>query len=206
MYKCLPFLALILFSLNTNAQMKQGDVVYSIKIEGMDEISEEMLSGTNMQLTFNKKMSKVVLDMVMMRNTTIIDLKTEEGVILFDGMDQKIKMPIEQSKMTNQLIDDYQLVSLKEKKILAGYECRLFRLESDQGEFTICLTDDIQFESSYNFQLADLKGFPLEYSMNYAGMLISLTATDIKKRRVKKKEFIVPNEYKEMQSGEMGLF
>jgi len=197
---------LLLFCSVLSAQIKQGEVVYEVKIEGLDDSASEMISGTNMKMTFNKKMSKVVLDMILMKNTTIIDLKTEEGIMLFDAMGQKIKVDIPREKVTEQMIDDYSLVPSKEKMRLAGYECQIYTIESDQGEFSICLTDDIKFESSYNTQFVDLDGFPLQYTMNYSGMLISLTAKEIVKRRVKKSEFVVPEGYETKSISELGPF
>ncbi len=205
MSKLLFFLAFLFCTSTLTAQMKQGDVVYEVKILGLDEATSEMLSGTDMTMTFNKKMSKVVLEMMVMTNTTIIDLKSQEGVMLFNAMGQKIKVLMPKEHVSEGMIDDYSLVPTKEKMRLAGYECRVHTIESDQGEFTMCLTDDIKFDSAYNTRFVDLDGFPLQYTMDYSGMMISLTAKEVVKRKVKKGEFVVPEGYTEKSIDELTL-
>lgn len=204
MYKSIILFALVFCCIDLSAQIKQGEVVFEVKVLGLDEATSEMLSGTNMVMTFNKKMSKVVLDMIMVSNTTIIDLKAQEGVMLFDAMGRKISTPLTKEQVTDQMVDDYSLVPSNETQEYAGFDCRVYKIESDIGEFSICLSNDIEFESGYNTQFVDLDGFPLQYTMNYNGMTISLTATDVVKRRVKKKEFVIPAGYEEKSFKELG--
>lgn len=190
---------LLFLSLAVSAQqIKKGEVTYKIEFEGLDELTSSYLQNSEMNLIFNKKNSKVTLDMAgLATNTTIIDLKKIKAVMLLDAMGEKMMFRMDESDLSKHWVEDYTMTRADESITIAGQECRVYKLETDVGTCEMCLTDAIDFDARYNTQFTKLKGFPLQYEYELNGMQMKLTATEVLSRKVKKKEFIIPTGYKE---------
>jgi len=192
-------LLLVFTSAEANAQsIKKGEVNYQIEFEGLDELTSSYLEGSMMNLTFNKKHSKVTLNMAgLAKNTTIINLKKIKAVMLLDAMDEKMMFRMNEEELAEHWVEDYSIQRLDEVLTIAGEECRKYQLATDVGTCEMCLTQAIDFDARYNTQFTKLNGFPLQYEYELNGMVMKLTAVEVVNRKVKNKEFVIPSGYEE---------
>jgi len=128
----------------------------------------------------------------------ITDTKAKTTVLLMNMMGKKMAITMnddgkEQPTPT--------IVYSKETKTIAGYECKkaIYTTKDQAGEeqeLEVFYTEEIPSEA--NDKLPGLKGYPLEYSINAQGMLMTLAAKSVSKEKVSKKLFEIPEGYEEM--------
>ena len=118
------------------------------------------------------------------------------------GQKSAIKIPAEEKeKQQSKRPEPVFKYDNKTKKV-AGYKCKhaVMILKDDESgeeiETDVYYTEEIPAQA--NTKLKGLKGFPLEYSVNNSGMVITMTAKTIEKKKVAKDEFDVPEGYKVM--------
>lgn len=168
------------------AQIKEGSITYSVNFQGLPPEYESMMKGSEMKVYFKDKKSRSEFISPMSSNTTISDETT--STTLVDAMGQKYfyKMNKADMEKENKKTPDPKITYVDEKKTIAGYECKKAIIESknEKGEdqkVDVWYTDKIQSHSAgkQSGQFKNLKGAPLEFSINQGQFRMQMTATNV---------------------------
>ncbi len=184
-----------------------GTIEFALKYEGMDPAQEaQMPKALSVIISENK--SKTVLDAGMYAMNTITDGDSETMLIYLDLMGQKMaykqtkeeldKSKAEGTKPTVKLID--------ETKEIAGYQCKKAEVSVideetlEENITVIWYTDEIGISPKANFanQFDGISGYPLETISKGNDVTQIMTATSVKKGKIKATEFLLPSDAKEM--------
>lgn len=173
------------------AQMTTGHVAYKIDVTSDDPeaaMTIAMFANSSMDLFFDGDVSRVDLDMGgLMSIGTVSDAASGEVLILLGGMmgDVGIITSLEEMGTDEDDSDENVTVTLsKETKTIAGYKCKKAVLLDEEGnEITYWYTDKIKANTKGQDNFNNkIPGFPLEYSVNNEGMLMTFTATVVEKK------------------------
>jgi hypothetical protein len=217
----LSFALTVAFGLSLFGQtLTEGTITMSVTdVEVTKPEMQQMVSamkGTNQVIQFNKNQQKVTIDMmgglVKVRTYQDFDKGTSENYM--DMMGQKIKMPSEDMKKTQEqakeLLGDNKVVyDRSDKKTILGKDCYkgTLNIEVEGNAFKIAfyLTDEIKVPQAFiqNMGGIELAGTPLELVMDLGMMKMTYTATEILEK-VEKDFFAKPEgDYKEMTAEEL---
>lgn len=184
-----------------------GTIDFVMTYEGVDPAQEAQMPKAYKTIISGSK-SKSILDAGMYAMNTITDGDAETLLIYLDLMGQKMaykqtkeeldKARNEGPKPTVKLID--------ETKVIAGYTCKKAEIivideeTLEENVTTIWYTDEIGISPKANFanQFEGVVGYPLETISKGNGMTQTMTATNVKKGKVKATEFLLPSDAKEM--------
>lgn len=192
-----------LFSNCLIAQNFQGVITSSIKYIKVPEEVQGLESMLPQEMTMYVDKQKVRLEQSVMggKQIIIVDSENNESHVLMDMMGQKIHM-----NTSGQEYDDESKVTYvykNETKMISGYKCKLVEAKDEDGDITkIYYTTEIQV---WHKDFSDLKGFPMEYNVNKDGMEMTITVSNIEKKKVDSSQFEVPDGYTEMTPEQMGM-
>lgn len=195
MKKLCTLLTLFLF-LKANAQLTEGTLKYSMKLEGnQSDISAQLLGNTTVSIYFKK--DKALMEMT----TPAYSMRTltdASGILmLMDAAGQKFfsrktKDDLASDKASGQSSDPVVVYTHETKKIL-GYDCKkaYLTVQGNRGpanKMTIWSTDKIRNIPGLgpvNAEvLAKLKGMALEIEMEQNGVKSRMIATGISAKPV----------------------
>lgn len=198
----LAFLA-VAIALPSLAQKKfEGSVVYTISYKDLPaEMAafEAMLPG-EMTTRISGQKTRVEQSMGMgMEQVIISDMKAGTGTLLMDMMGKKIA--VEMSKDELKKFEEKQKnseVTIEyvdgDTKTIAGYECKKAKvLTGAAGSVEVYYTEELPAGANKEFE--ELKGFPLEYMVDGGQFKMLLSATDVKKEKLDKGLFSIPEGY-----------
>ncbi len=194
-----------------NAQKKgkefSGTIEFALTYQGIDPAQEaQMPKALTMMFSGNK--SKTILDAGMYAMHTITDGDNDMVLIYLDFMGQKMAY-----KQTKTQIDSNRINAVEptiklydETKVIAGMTCKKAEIISKDEETleenvtTVWYTDELGISEKTNFasQTKGIKGLPLETISKSGEMTQTMTATVIKKGKVKATDFLLPADAKEM--------
>lgn len=187
------------------AQEFEGVITYKITYENLPEemaAYASMLPSETIN-TIKGNMSKLEQPLSMgMKQITIMDNEEGSGVMLMDMMGKKTAVVID--KDTKKEMDSKEempeIEYVNETKNIAGYDCKkaLMRIEEGGQEVVLEIYYTDKIMNKTNSQIPGLKGFPLQYSTSTGQFLMTLTADQIEKRKVKDDEFAIPEGYTHM--------
>lgn len=198
--------------LTTQAQVKEGSITYSVNFEGLPPEYASMMKGSELKVYFKEKKSRSEFVNAMTSNTTISDENTTTTLV--DAMGQKYfyKMNKADMEKESKKNPEPKITYVDEKKTIAGYECKKAVLETknDKGEaqkMDVWYTDKIQSSSGSGRnqgQFKNLKGAPMEFSMNQGQFKMQMTATNVSTSPVADAKFVANTEgYTEKSYAEM---
>jgi GLPGLI family protein len=198
--------------LTTQAQIKEGSITYSVNFEGLPPEYAGMMKGSELKVYFKDKKSRSEFVNAFSSNTTISD--ENNTTTLVDAMGQKYfyKMSKADMEKESKKNPEPKITYLEDKKTIAGYECKKAVLETknDKGEaqkMDVWYTDKIQSSSGSGRnqgQFKNLKGAPLEFSMNQGQFKMQMTATNVSTSPVADAKFTANTEgYTEKSYAEM---
>jgi GLPGLI family protein len=132
-------------------------------------------------------------DQIVISNT-----KNSESTLLMNMMGQKMAIEVGDQK-DNKSESIPSIVYSQESKTIAGYLCKkatytVFN-EEQQDSISMDLYYTTKIPSSYNPQFKELKGIPLEYTINTQGMSMTFEATKVESKKLSKSLFNIPKEY-----------
>ncbi len=207
------FIALVAttMSLFSFGQITEGKISYAIEMSSDDpnmQAQFAMLQGSKMDMMFNNEYSRVEFNMGMiMKMVTITDVKGDKGLMLMSGMmgNKAIKISSDDITKTTEKAPKYEIEETKESKKILGYKCTKYILTTEEGtEVTYWTTSEIDAPTKNNSYIpSNIKGFPLQFETEQAGMKMTFTATEFKNtlKGLDKKElfnFSIPEGYEEM--------
>jgi GLPGLI family protein len=199
-------LSFTLFSFSKKA-LFNGVIEYKVEIDSdeLDAASKAMLGNLSSKMFISGYKTRIEMDMGMVVNTTITDSKNKEGVILIDVMGQKYAM--EMSKEDIEKADKESgtpaIEYTNDSKQIAGYNCKkaLVTMNGLDEVLEVYYTEDLSVPENQQFK--GLKGFPLEYQINQAGMKMKFTATTVTEKKVEDNLFTIPSGYEKVSKEQL---
>ena len=188
----------------------EGKILYAITYPDM-ELNSEMEAMMPKESTVFIKgiMSRTELNMGMGINTaSIMNSKTGEIIGLTDMMGSKSAMKMtpddmQKARETNKTPEP-KIKLTDETKEIAGFECKRALVKStDDTYLDIYYTDKINVKTPSMVDWKDIKGFPLEYSLNQNGLKMKFTAKSVVSEKVSDDMFEIPTDYKLLTQDEM---
>jgi len=193
-------------------EISEAHVKYSMTADGG---MAAMMSGTTMDLYFNKTNAKVAMNMMngMAKMDAIVDNKAKKGLLFLDMMGQKkvVEMDekdLEASKQKNQKPSKVEY--LKKYKKIAGYKCQqvLVTIDGIADPAVVYVTEKIKpadLGEVSMMKFTQLKGFPLSWEIKQQGMTVKMEATEVSLAKLNKKTFdmTIPEGYEKMTMEEL---
>jgi hypothetical protein len=192
----LSLVFILLASASINAQIKEGAIIYDMKIEGFPPEQLAMMGDMESKTTFKNGKSLVEVKSIMFNQQMASD---ENGMImLMDQMGNKIAMiqtkaELDQLTQSNDKPSDPKIEYRNEKKSIAGYECKkaiVTIIDEDKVENKIEIWYSDAFENPNKNQangqniINNIKGLPFEYSTTMGPMSIKMVAKEVSTAKV----------------------
>lgn len=201
-----------------NAQIKEGSILYDMKIEGLPPEQAAMMGDMETKLTFKDGKSLVEVNSMMFTQQMSAD---ENGmVMLMEQMGNKIamkqtkaEMEKEEAKSKDKPVDP-KIEYFNETKTIAGYECKkaiVTIVDKDKKESKVEVWYSEKFANpnkdgkgkGQNI-MKGLKGAPFEYSTTMGPMKIKMVAKEVSTDPVPDSKFVLSTEgYKLMTADEL---
>ncbi|MCO5260585.1 MAG: DUF4412 domain-containing protein [Crocinitomicaceae bacterium] len=173
------------------AQSTEGTIKYSIEFSSSDpqvQAQLSMLGGSTMTQYFTPNFSRIQTNMGMfMNNSTVIDLKSKESVMLMEGMMGKkaVKGNIDELGKSEEDGDEPKIEVEKtgKTKKIAGFKCSQYVLTTEEGAtMNYWTTTELTAAKTGNKFMNDkVEGFPLAFELSTNGLLMKFTATEVLK-------------------------
>jgi len=136
----------------------------------------------------------------------ITDGDKKETITLIDMMGEKKYYKALQAETESELAEKGtpEIIYTEETKTIAGYTCKKAKYitkDSDGNTDTLMVyfTPDLGSEASnFGSTFHGLKGFPMEYVVDQNEIITTISATEVKKGKVKDTDFLIPTDYVEM--------
>ena len=189
----------------------KGVITYGITFEG-----EELDAATQAQMPTEVVVSilgsKVRNEQISAFYTMASIANMEDGstIILIDAMGMKIA--VNQSKeeidanIAEAELEDPVIKFLDETKEIAGYDCKKAEVTSGEDVIEVYYTDAISVPQGMNDNngFKGIEGVLMEYSVVTDGMIMIMTAKEVKKGKVNKGMFLIPDDYEVKTMEELG--
>ena len=190
-----------------NAQIKEGYIVYDMKIEGLPPEQAAMFGDMETKVTFKNGKSLSESSTMMGSEQTLTD---DKGITtLSDMMGNKIaikqtKEEIEKEEAKSKdKVQEPKIEYVNETKTIAGYECKkaiVTAFDSEKKEIKFDLWYCEKFENrSKNAKgneamFKNLKGAPFEFTINRGPMKVKMQAKEVSLEPVPDSKFDLSTE------------
>lgn len=201
-------IALTLFlSFNSLAQGPSGYIKYNMSYTESSMTKEELeMMPEETEMWFKGDLVKLRMPMGMGMQSDVLILK-DKVVLLMDLMGNKLAMESTKTEVEKEnsatkkavvkLIDG-------ETKNVAGYDCKKAILSTPgEKDMIVWYSDKIKSNGSWYFQMSEIKGFPLEFSMKTGEISVRMSAKEVRMENVDDAEFTVSSDYKVMTQADM---
>jgi hypothetical protein len=206
-------ISVVAFTINSSAQAVKpfkGVVTFNITYSG--DIDAATMAQQPKLITVNVMNNKQKTNMVLGPVTVdvITDGDKKETITLIDMMGEKKYFKTAQSEFESDLSERGlpDVTYTEETKTIAEYPCKkalYITKDSDGNSDTavVYYSTDLGGESvNFGTTFHGLKGFPLEYVIAQNGIVTTVTASEIKKGKVKDTDFLIPSDYVEYTADE----
>ncbi len=219
MKKLFSTLAVVaLTALSLNAQIKEGYVLYDMKIEGLPPEQAAMMGDMETKVTFKNGKALTEVTSMMFSQQMVVD---ETGMtMLMEQMGNKIAMKQTKEEMekaeakVKEKPTDPKIEYTNETKTIAGYECKkaiITTVGKDKKEEKMEMWYSEKFENPNKEgkgrgqgMMKGLKGMPFEYAGGQGGMKFKMTAKEVSTDPVSDSKFVLSTEgYKVMTADEL---
>jgi|AntAceMinimDraft_14_1070370.scaffolds.fasta_scaffold82667_1 GLPGLI family protein len=189
----------------------KGVVTYGITYEG-DEIDAatqaQLPTGVIVSILGNKVRNEQVSAFYSM--ASISNMDDGSAIILIDAMGMKIG--VNQSKedidgnIEEASLEDPVVTLLDETKEIAGYTCKKAEVSNGDDIIEVYYTDEINVPTGMNDNngFKGINGLLMEYSVVQEGMIMIMTVKEVKKGKVNKGMFVIPDDYEIKTMDELG--
>ncbi|PLX06745.1 MAG: hypothetical protein C0596_13635 [Marinilabiliales bacterium] len=189
----------------------KGVITYGITYEG-----EEMDATTQAQLP-----TEVVVSILgqKVRNeqisafysmASISNLEDGSAIVLIDAMGMKIAVNQTKEDIDANIeeagLEDPVINYLDETKEIAGYTCKKAEVTSGDEVIEVYYTEEINVPEGMNDTngFKGINGLLMEYSVVQEGMIMIMTVKEVKKGKVNKGMFVIPDDYEIKTMEELG--
>jgi GLPGLI family protein len=193
----------LLLPFSGSAQKRVGELtlIYNSVITNSKDSSRKIVSTTAYYLKGNT--SRAEVNSSLYSSVTIYDAKAGSGVILREVNGQKLLIRINEENWNqkNGRFLNLNFTQMNEKKIIAGYACKLAKVSTPDGfDITVFYTRDLIPENKYyDPPFKNLDGLPLEYELQKGNLHIKYTLVTINLNPVPASKFDIPTSgYREM--------
>ncbi len=202
----------------TMAQLDEGHVKFEIEASATNpqmEMAVGMMQGSTMDMYFAGQSLNSELNMgAMMKVKTVVLGESGDVLILMSGMMGNTAVPTTLDAMKEEAASretpSFEVELIDETKDVAGYSCKKAVLTNEAGdEMVTWYTTEIEVNTKgQSYHNEEIPGFPLEFTQNANGLIMSFTATEVDEKldkKSKKKLFSIeiPEGYKEMTPEEL---
>lgn len=203
---------------SVSAQIKEGSVLYDMKIEGLPPEQAAMVGDMESKITF--KNGKTLTEVNSMMSTQQIAADENGVVMLIEQMGNKIaikqtkaEMEKEEAKSKDKPADP-KVEYFNDTKTIAGYECKkaiVTIMDKDKKEHKSELWYSDKFENPNKEGkgkgqgvMKGIKGMPFEYSTTMGPMTIKMIAKEVSTDPVPDSKFNLSTDgYKLMTTDEL---
>ena len=182
-----------------------GTIKYKITAEGREVTSQEQVSlPTETTIYYRDNMLRMDQIMPMMSMSSIINMDTEETILLFDQMGQKMHMTISaedaqkaKAQMEEKDSTEIKYELLEGSKTIAGYTCKKAKLIHGDTDMIIYYTEDIKVEQK---EFKNAPGLIMSYTQEVPDdeLYLEIQVIEVSTKKPKKSIFTIPNDYDEM--------
>lgn len=199
---------LVATSYTTNAQKKfRGTINYTMSYAGTIDAATAAQMPKTVVVSVYDNLQKMTLSMGAFNLDIITNGDSKTVTTLMDIMGQKkyYKMTTEEieAKIAENPVPEIKYS--EETKTIAGYVCKKAEYiqkddEGNSSSATVYYTEELGGAAlNYGGEFNNLKGVPLEYiSTDPDGIISTVTATEVKKGKVKDTDFLIPTDYTEL--------
>ncbi len=189
----------------------KGVITYGIAYEG-----EELDAATQAQLPTEVVVS-VLGDKI--RNeqissfysmASISNMEDGSTIVLIDAMGMKIAVNQTKEEIDANIeeagLEDPEIKFLDETKEIAGYTCKKAEVTSGDDMIEVFYTEEINVPKGMNDNngFKGIEGVLMEYSVVQEGMIMIMTVKEVKKGKVNKGMFVIPDDYEIKTAEELG--
>jgi GLPGLI family protein len=95
---------------------------------------------------------------------------------------------------------------LDETKVIAGYKCKKAEVTTGEEVIEVYYTEEIAVPAGMNDDngFKGINGMLMQYTINQQGMIMTMTAKEVKKAKVKGGLFLIPDDYDVKTMEELG--
>ncbi len=200
------------------AQIKEGYILYDMKMEGLPPEQAAMIGDMELKVSFKNGKSLNEMTSMMFTNQTMVDDKGM--VMLMEQMGNKIAIKQTKEEMdkadakTKDKPADPKIEYTTETKMIAGYECKKVNVTvvgKDKKEEKVEMWVSDKFENPNKDGkgrgqaiMKGLNGVPFEYAGGQGGMKFKMVAKEVSVDPVADSKFILSTDgYKLMSMDEL---
>jgi len=210
LFNCRFHLVIVLtlfLSLYSRAQGPSGYIKYNMSYAESSMTKEELeMMPAETEMWFKGDLVKLRMPMGMGMQSDVLILK-DKVVLLMDLMGNKLAMESTKAEVEKENSDSKKAVVkliAGETKNIAGFDCKKAMLSTPgEKDMIVWYSDKIKSNGSWYFQMSEIKGFPLEFSMKTGEMSVRMTAKEVRMENVGDTEFAVSSDYKLMTQADM---
>lgn len=210
LFNCRFHLVIVLtlfLSLYSRAQGPSGYIKYTMSYAESSMTKEELeMMPAETEMWFKGDLVKLRMPMGMGMQSDVLILK-DKVVLLMDLMGNKLAMESTKAEVEKENSDTKKAVVkliAGETKNIAGFDCKKAMLSTPgEKDMIVWYSDKIKSNGSWYFQMSEIKGFPLEFSMKTGEMSVRMTAKEVRMENVGETEFAVSSDYKLMTQADM---
>jgi len=210
LFNCRFHLVIVLtlfLSLYSRAQGPSGYIKYNMSYAESSMTKEELeMMPAETEMWFKGDLVKLRMPMGMGMQSDVLILK-DKVVLLMDLMGNKLAMESTKAEVEKENSDSKKAVVkliAGETKNIAGFDCKKAMLSTPgEKDMIVWYSDKIKSNGSWYFQMSEIKGFPLEFSMKTGEMSVRMTAKEVRMEKVGDTEFAVSSDYKLMTQADM---
>lgn len=199
------------FQVTAQKSIREGKLIYEISYPDM-ELDANMAAMLPVEsiVYFNEDFSRTETAMGMgMSSASIVNSKTGGVTTLMDMMGTKsaIVMTDEQIKDARKKSETsgLKVEVTNETKEIAGYECKkaILKDETSNTSFEVYFTDKINSYAQMSTEWKELKGCPMQFTVEQGGMKFQMIAKSVSSEPVAADLFKIPSDYKIVTQEEM---
>lgn len=185
-----PFKGVITFAFSYSGDIDAATIAQAPKLMTMFVLGNK----TKTQMIQGPVTIEVVLDGDAKTKTVLLDIMGQKKY--YKQPKEDLDKNIEESKP--------EITYTEETKTIAGYVCykaiAVSRDEDDnETKIIVWYNTELGGEAvNYGDQFHGLKGMPMEYEIESQGIVTKISATEVKKGKVKETDFLIPADYSEM--------
>ncbi len=213
--KLLFVLVALSVSVSSFAQKKvktfKGSVTYEIAYDG-DEMDAATKAQLPTEIVVSMMGQKVRNEQIssMYTMASIADLEDGSTIVLIDAMGMKIAVNQTKEEIDANIEEagmvDPEIRFLDETKVIAGYKCKKAEVISGEEVIEVYYTEEVAVPAGMNDNngFKGINGLLMEYTIDQQGMIMIMTAKEVKKGKVGKGLFVIPDDYEIKTAEELG--
>ncbi|MDD2634587.1 MAG: hypothetical protein PHW82_03720 [Bacteroidales bacterium] len=189
----------------------KGIITYDIAYEG-DEIDPatqaQLPTGIVVSILGDKVRNEQISAFYSMAQ--ISDMGDGSAIVLIDAMGMKFAVKQSKEEIDKNIaeadVEDPVVKFLDETKEIAGYTCKKAEVEMNGNIIEVYYTDEINVPKGMNDNsgFKGIEGVLMEYSIVQEDMVMIMTVKEVKKGKVKKGMFVIPDDYEIKTAEELG--